>query len=68
MNFRNAVMTQRQRLPERLSPEIGATLTVNEQTYLDDLLLSGSLPVLTFSTGLVDAARFLALGHVLLPI
>jgi len=39
-------------------------LTVNEQTHFDDFLLSGSLLVLTFSTGVVDAASFLALGHV----
>ena len=39
-------------------------MAVNEQTHFDDLLLNGSLLVLTFSTGLVDAASFLALGHV----
>jgi uncharacterized membrane protein YoaK (UPF0700 family) len=39
-------------------------LAVNEQTHFDDLLLNGSLYVLTFSTGLVDAASVLALGHV----
>jgi uncharacterized membrane protein YoaK (UPF0700 family) len=39
-------------------------MTVKEQTHFDDLLLTGSLLVLTFSTGLVDAASFLALGHV----
>lgn len=37
----------------------------NEQAHFDELLLNGSLLVLTFSTGLVDAASFLALGHVL---
>jgi hypothetical protein len=42
-----------------------ATMAVNEQTHFADLLLKGSLLVLTFSTGLVDAASFLALGHVL---
>jgi uncharacterized membrane protein YoaK (UPF0700 family) len=39
-------------------------MAVNEPTHFDDLLLNGSLLVLTFSTGLVDAASFLALGHV----
>jgi uncharacterized membrane protein YoaK (UPF0700 family) len=39
-------------------------VAVSEQTHFDDLLLNGSLLVLTFSTGLVDAASFLALGHV----
>ncbi|WP_433963628.1 DUF1275 family protein [Tunturiibacter gelidiferens] len=39
-------------------------MAVKEQTHFDDLLLTGSLLVLTFSTGLVDAASFLALGHV----
>jgi uncharacterized membrane protein YoaK (UPF0700 family) len=40
-------------------------MAVKEQTHFDDLFLTGSLLVLTFSTGLVDAASFLALGHVL---
>ena len=40
-------------------------MAVKEQAHFDDLLLTGSLLVLTFSTGLVDAASFLALGHVL---
>jgi uncharacterized membrane protein YoaK (UPF0700 family) len=39
-------------------------MTANEQTNFDELLLNGSLLVLTFSTGLVDAASLLALGHV----
>jgi uncharacterized membrane protein YoaK (UPF0700 family) len=39
-------------------------MAANEQRHFDDLLLKGSLLVLTFSTGLVDAASFLALGHV----
>jgi uncharacterized membrane protein YoaK (UPF0700 family) len=39
-------------------------MAVKEQTHFDDLLLNWSLLVLTFSTGLVDAASFLALGHV----
>jgi len=39
-------------------------MTVKEQTHFDDLLLTGSLLVLTFSTGIVDAASFLALRHV----
>jgi hypothetical protein len=42
-------------------------VAVNERTHFDDLLLRGSLFVLTFSTGLVDAASFLALGHVFPP-
>jgi uncharacterized membrane protein YoaK (UPF0700 family) len=39
-------------------------MAANKQTHFDALLLNGSLLVLTFSTGLVDAASFLALGHV----
>jgi uncharacterized membrane protein YoaK (UPF0700 family) len=39
-------------------------MAVNERAHFDDLLLSGSLLLLTFSTGLVDAASLLALGHV----
>jgi uncharacterized membrane protein YoaK (UPF0700 family) len=39
-------------------------MAINEQTHFDDLLLNGSLLVLTFSTGLVDAVSYLALGHV----
>ena len=39
-------------------------MAAHEQRHFDDLLLKGSLLVLTFSTGLVDAASFLALGHV----
>jgi hypothetical protein len=39
-------------------------VAVNEQTHFDDPLLNGWMLVLTFSTGLVDAARFLAIGHV----
>jgi Protein of unknown function (DUF1275) len=39
-------------------------MAVNEQTRFDDLLLNGSLLVLTFSTGLTDAASVLARGYV----
>ena len=39
-------------------------MAVNEQANVDELLLNGSLLALTFSTGLVDAASLLALGHV----
>jgi uncharacterized membrane protein YoaK (UPF0700 family) len=39
-------------------------MAVNKWAHFDDLLLSGSLLLLTFSTGLVDAASLLALGHV----
>jgi uncharacterized membrane protein YoaK (UPF0700 family) len=39
-------------------------ISVDERRHFDELLLNGTLLVLTFSTGLVDAASVLALGHV----